>query len=475
MPDINVAGKKIGEDDARLIVSLFEMTQRATRADTDEFTKNEGVNATTVLFRLLAKHELTLADIPEIQRWHAENEAARATTAAGRTTASSQPNALELVHHILKEHIDVQPHEYVGLSLWILHAHVFNHFEVTPRLALLSPVRNCGKTNALKVVEKLTPDSKRYTSITAATLFRVIDAGAATTLLLDEGDLAGLKIDRVLKQVLNDGYERGGHVARSPGGIRREYSVYSPMGIAAIGTLPLPLLSRSIVIIMHRSKRDNLVTKEQLNTPEQVTRLEGVRRLIFMWAQSISAFDKNPKLPKILRGRTADNWRVLIAIADSFNNTYWSEVARDAAVKFAAGYHDEDACVALLTDIRTIFDRRCVDRLKSLDLAQQLHQLEDGMGIWNAWCGDNDDQAPHAISQGEIATLLRRFSRTELRPRPLFDLGSRNSRGAAGRGYYRSQFEPWWEIYCSERTNAEVRQLHQTPEAEDEAGEERSV
>ena len=82
------------------------------------------------------------------------------------------------------------------------------------------------------------------------------------------------------------------------------------------------------------------------------------------------------------------------------------------------------------------------------------------MGIWTAWCGDNDDQAPHAITQGEIATLLRRFSRTELRPKPLFDLGSRNSRGVAGRGYYRRQFEPWWARYCAEHHHgAGIRQL----------------
>jgi Protein of unknown function (DUF3631) len=150
------------------------------------------------------------------------------------------------------------------------------------------------------------------------------------------------------------------------------------------------------------------------------------------WAQSVSAFNKAPKLPKILRLRTAGNWCVLLSVADSFGSAYWSKAARDAAVIFAAGYHDEDAAVALLTDIRTIFVRLHADRIKSLNLAQALHQLEDGMGIWSAWCGDNDDQAPHAITQGEIATLLRRFSRTELRPRPLFDLGSRNAAASPG-------------------------------------------
>jgi hypothetical protein len=453
---------QIDDKDLRLIVSLYDMTQRAAKEDADEFTRNEGINATAALFRLFARYGLSFGDIPEIQRRHAENEAARATSPSA-SAPSDQPNALELVHHVLQEYIDVQPHEYVGIALWILHTQVFDRFEVTPRLGLFSPVRGCGKTNLLKLAERLTPNAARYDNITAAVLFRLIDDGSPT-MLLDEGDNIGLKIDQVMRRVLNGGYERGGHTGRIINGVPREYSTFAPVAIGAIGTLPLPLMARSIVIAMQRSKRDDLKTKEDLATPAEVNRLEAVRRIIVAWAQN-AVLSKTPRLPKILRLRTADNWRVLISIADSFGNAYWSKTARDAAVVFAAGYHDEDAPVALITDIRTIFIRRHIDRIKSLDLAQELHQLEDGMGIWTAWCGDNDDQAPHAITQGEIATLLRRFSRTELRPRPLFDLGSRNSRGVGGRGYYRKQFEPWWEGYCSEHHEAEIRQLR--PDAQD--------
>ena len=71
---------------------------------------------------------------------------------------------------------------------------------------------------------------------------------------------------------------------------------------------------------------------------------------------------------------------------------------------------------------------------------------------------------PHAITPGEIAALLRRFD-LNLRPKPLFELGSRESRGKAARGFYKHQFEPWWQRYCPEKDdeNADsdnVRQLH---------------
>ena len=38
-------------------------------------------------------------------------------------------------------------------------------------------------------------------------------------------------------------------------------------------------------------------------------------------------------------------------------------------------------------------------------------------------------------------------------------VGRRTSRGSAGRGYYRKQFEPWWERYCAKQSDAEIRQL----------------
>lgn len=37
--------------------------------------------------------------------------------------------------------------------LWILHGYVFDRFPITPRLALLSPIRACGKTTLLVLID----------------------------------------------------------------------------------------------------------------------------------------------------------------------------------------------------------------------------------------------------------------------------------------------------------------------------------
>jgi hypothetical protein len=456
-----MSNEKIDDAECRRILSLFEMSERASRDDADEHTKNEAANAVVALLRLLAKYGLTIGDIPELQTRHEQAQAAAKTTASTASAPNrNQPTALELTHHILQGYIDVQPHEYVAIALWILHTHVFDHFQISPRLAPLSPDAGCGKSKTLQLIAKLAANPERHDSISAASLFRLIE-NAAPSLLLDEGDNLGLKIDRNMRAVLNSGHLKGGVITRTIKGEPKSFSTFAPAAIAAIGTLPLPLMTRSIVILMHPSKRD-LETIDVMNSPEQTQRFEALRRHIVEWAQGV-ALDFNPPLPKILRGRAADNWRVLISIADSFGSAHWSEIAREAAVAFADGYFDVGAAVAILIDIRTIFRQLNADRIKSAILAAELHALEDGVGIWSAWRGEADDTSPHAITQGEIALLLRRFDRRNLRPRTIFELGSRKDRGKAGRGYYREQFEKWWTLYCpkDEDDNAadNVRQL----------------
>ena len=327
-------------------------------------------------------------------------------------------------------------------------------------LQLLSPVPGAGKSKTLKLLARLVANPELHSSITAPALYRAID-DATPSLLLDEGDNAGLKIDRLLRAVLNDGWIAGGCRTITVRNERKSYSLFTPVAIAAIGQLPLPLMQRSIIIRMHTSQRTDLKTIEDLASPEESGRLDALRRLIIEWAQN-TQFDHNPPMPKILRGRPADNWRTLLAVADSFNSDYWSKAARDAARVFADGYHDENAPVALLYDVRLIFRRLNVDRIKSAVLVEALRKLEDGVGIWDSWRGENDDQAPHGITQNEVAALLRKFSR-DLRPRTVFELGSREERGASGQGYRREQFTKWWARYCSPEAdeNADTENVRQ--------------
>jgi hypothetical protein len=64
-------------------------------------------------------------------------------------------NPLDLVHHLLQRYVDMTPHQFVAVSLWIAHTFVYQRFTVTPRLMVTSPVRGCGKTTLLDLPAKL--------------------------------------------------------------------------------------------------------------------------------------------------------------------------------------------------------------------------------------------------------------------------------------------------------------------------------
>jgi hypothetical protein len=106
------------------------------------------------------------------------------------------------------------PEHCMATALWALHCWVFDRFNITPRLALLSPVYGCGKTTLLILLEALTPNSERIDNVTAASIYRSLDSAQPPTLLLDEGDNLGLLNDRNLRAVMNSGHRRGRRIRR---------------------------------------------------------------------------------------------------------------------------------------------------------------------------------------------------------------------------------------------------------------------
>jgi len=86
-----------------------------------------------------------------------------------------------------------------------------------------------------------------------------------------------------------------------------------------------------------------------------------------------------------------------------------------AAIELSIG-QDEDLGVRLLEDIRDLFDLRPgIDRLTSAAMVDCLLELPDG--LWSEWRGPQDNQVPHRMSQGGLATMLAPFgirSRTNL-------------------------------------------------------------
>jgi Protein of unknown function (DUF3631) len=172
------------------------------------------------------------------------------------------------------------------------------------------------------------------------------------------------------------------------------------------------------------------------NDPDTIDTLNALYRLAWQWAHA-AKLDLDPEMP-LVRNREADNWRPLVAIADSFGPA-WGELARAAVIAFAQGRSDEDIGVALLRAIREVFNALRVDRIKSEGLVAFLLDMDDAP--WSEWRGVRDDESPRKLSQAQLAKTLRPFG---IKPRSV-----RFASGTA-KGYTRGWFEAAWEAYCPE-------------------------
>jgi Protein of unknown function (DUF3631) len=400
---------------------------------------NERQAAWLKIVEILRRHGKTWNDLAEIlANLSMENDDSGAATDTENEPSSQNQgfSCLDLVCHVLNEYVELKPHEYVAVALWILHTHVFRRFMVTPRLAILSPVRGCGKTTLLSFIERLAFPVRRTDGISSASIYRLIDLERCT-LLIDEVDNLDLARNGPLRAVLNSGHRKGGSITRVIEGAPRQFSTFAPIAIAAIGTLPLPTMHRSIVLSMERSDG----TKQLRTLTDHDPALKEVYRRISLWAKANPPLDLNPAMPAELRNRTADNWRPLIAIANMFGPD-WADKARQAALIFSPGFLDEDIGVVLLRDIRAVFETRRVDRLASATLVAALNEIEDGS--WSEWRGVQDNQPPRCLSPGQLAQLLKPFS---IKTKTVWP-ACRRPGDKSAKGYFREQFERAWKAYC---------------------------
>lgn len=248
-------------------------------------------------------------------------------------------------------------------ALWILHTHLMEHWESTPRIAFLSPEPGSGKTRALEVTELLVPNPVEAINVTAAYLFRKVADTNRPTILFDEADTYfGSKAKNEHEEIrglLNAGHRRGAMVGRVVAKGRsfavEETPCYGAVAIAGLGDLPNTILSRSIVINMRRRAPDEQV--EPFRLREHRALGLKLRTRITKWAVENGPNLTWPELPPQVVDRNADVWEPLVAIADLLGGD-WPERARSTAVAMitAGAMERESLGLRLLADIRLVFN-----------------------------------------------------------------------------------------------------------------------
>src|SRR5262245_37464413 len=394
---------------------------------------HEAENARTKLLKLLEKHGLSFNDALEIV---GANAASKKVPPPPPPTDPPSFNVLDLVEELFKRHVFLPDDERLIASLWTLHTWVFDRFEITPRLLVTSPGPASGKTRLLAVLTKLCREPFSASGITPAALYHRLREVPTTTFLADEGDNYDLAANFKLRRVFNSGHARGGAESLFVDGKARLFPTFAPLALAAIGTLPLPLLLRSFLIRLHPSPH-SLPAPDKSASDFQVAREE-----IFKWAGTCK-LNLDPDIPSTLRNRPADNCRVLLAIADDLG------CGKQARLAFVAHYSaraNENILVELLTDIQTVVLLLHIARITRDDLVCELLKIEGGQ--WLDYCGLDGKQALHKLRGVELSRIL--LDAFAIRLKNVWPQGPRLSTTKSAQGYQRAQFEQAWQSYVQD-------------------------
>ena len=325
-------------------------------------------------------------------------------------------------------------------ALWIVHAHLLDSFESTPRIAFLSPEPASGKTRALEATELLVPRAVEAINVSPAYLFRKVSAPEGRpTILFDEIDTVfGPKArdNEEIRGLLNAGHRRSGVAGRCVvrGKIveTEEIPAYCAVALAGLGWLPDTILSRSIIVRMRRRAPDETV--EPFRRREAEPMGTGLKKRIAGWAakNAKTIEDARPDMPTGIEDRNADIWEPLIAIADAAGGE-WPQVARMTAVTLVTLAREanlQSLGIQLLTDLRTIFVT--TEIISSKSLASALCNLEE-----SPW----DDLKGKSLNDRGLASRLKAYGISPHQVR---------INGIQVRGYERADFYEAWRRYLTD-------------------------
>jgi hypothetical protein len=327
-------------------------------------------------------------------------------------------------------------HHTVAVTLWAAHAHVVEHFHTSPRLALLSPEPESGKTRALELLQLLTLNTGAVLlSPSPATIFRKL-AQEQVTLLIDEVDTIFTKRGKEdqnedLRALLNAGYRRGACIPRCVGPRHevQDFPVFAAVAMAGLGDLPDTIITRAITIPMRRRSAKEPIEQYRIRLHEKEGHL--LRDRLAGWAIRVGAAVGGafPQLPDGVVDRRAEAWEPLIAIADSAGGD-WPKRARVAAVADVAAYRERTPSlgIRLLIDLKRVFGDAVA--MSTVSILEALIILED-----SPWA---EIKGGKPIDQNGLAKRLKPYGVKSTTVR----IGA-----STPRGYKREDLYDAWERY----------------------------
>jgi hypothetical protein len=346
-----------------------------------------------------------------------------------------EPTLAADIEAFFHRYVILAPEQAVALVLWTIHTHAIEAANFTPYINVFSAEKQSGKTRTLETAAALCAKPWLTARASAAALVRKI-AKDAPTLLLDETD-AGFKgseeYRETLRGILNAGFQRDGVHTMCVGKNHEvaDFPVFCAKMLAGIGrALPETVVDRAVSIELKRRLRTEPVARFRRRKIEPEA--AALRERIAAWAlQAVPhLLDFEPELPDELADRAQDVWEPLLAIADALGPP-WPQRARTAAAALSSGVDaTESTGVVLLTDIRTMFSERDVDRMTSEELVRDLAAKETSP--WGPRFGKPFDARA-------LARLLKPY---RIKPDSI-----RTPDGRTPKGYLKAWFADAWTRY----------------------------
>ncbi|HQT74938.1 MAG TPA: DUF3631 domain-containing protein [Acidiphilium sp.] len=323
-------------------------------------------------------------------------------------------------------------------ALWIAHTWVYSRFQYSPRLAITSPEKRCGKSTLLDILRATCLSPIKADNISASSVFRTIEALSPLTLLIDEADTHLRENAEELRGVLNSGFEASGNVIRVVE-IQGEhqpvqFATFAPVALAAIKCLPGTLEDRAIPIRLERKTVDQTVDKMRDGGARAAIAIIG-RKLARWGRDAVNKLDENPAIPSALNDREGDISVPILSIADAAGPVWAGRGRRALQTLFGDRSNDDEAAgtgAMLLADIRQVFTDTSSMRMTTAELAEKLGAMEDRP--WPEW------RQSKPITPTQLSRALAPF---RIRSENMKIAGTAQVR----KGYQRDHFADAWTRY----------------------------
>ena len=324
------------------------------------------------------------------------------------------------------------------LPIWVLHTYVFNAFEFTPYLNIVSPEAGCGKTTTGEVLGALCWRATSPTCGSAAVLRRLI-ASAHPTLILDEWDSLDRAVRDACKNFLNTGFKKGGVYMVMHGARLVALPTFCPKAIVGRSTVRLAeaTLTRCLPVTLHRAtETDNLEKFRESHRSEA----EPLRQQCEVWAESFRHRQVlvQPSFPEGLDGRQQDICEPLLVIADAIGG-FWPHRVRADLVRLLVGRqrHAQPPENELLRAVWSYLQEQPKKEFYSQDFC--------------AWANSQEERpwSDRPLTPTKLAAMLRTY---DLFPRQINHVV--NSKQNNHRGYLASDFEGAFRRYVAAPSRA---------------------